>query len=258
MDHTWAICAYKDSPYLESCIKSVLGQSIKSKVEVYTSTPSDYINSLATKYDIPVYTHVSGSIGSDWNFAYDSVTTEYVTLAHQDDIYGRDYLANVMRAADRYKDMSIYTCSSLTIKEKKLEKFGLVDAIKHILRMALCINSINHIRLVKRLSLSFGNPIICPSCTYNKRLCGDHIFNEEYKFILDWDMLFNMAGKTGRFVYDSMPHMLYRVHKGAATAECIKDNTRINEELSMFHRVLPKGFADIIAKIYRSSYNAYR
>ncbi len=258
MDHTWAICAYKDSPYLESCIRSVLGQSIKSNIAIYTSTPSDYIYMLAAKYSLPVFAHDGGGIGSDWNFAYDLVTTKYVTLAHQDDIYGKDYLENVMRAANKYKDMSIYTCSSLTIKEKTLEKFGLVDMIKHMLRETLHINSINHLSFVKRLSLSFGNPIICPSCTYNKELCGDHIFNEEYKFVLDWDMLLNMAGREGRFVYDSMPHMLYRVHQGAATAECIKDNTRESEELMMFHRVLPKPFSDIIAKIYRSSYNAYK
>ena len=42
-DHTFAICAYKESPYLESCIKSVLNQSVKTKVAISTGTPNDYI-----------------------------------------------------------------------------------------------------------------------------------------------------------------------------------------------------------------------
>ena len=28
-DHTFAVCAYKESPYLESCIKSLVNQKVK-------------------------------------------------------------------------------------------------------------------------------------------------------------------------------------------------------------------------------------
>ena len=42
-DHTFAICAYKESPYLEECIKSLKNQTIKSNILIATSTPTDYI-----------------------------------------------------------------------------------------------------------------------------------------------------------------------------------------------------------------------
>ena len=38
-DHTFAICAYKESPYLEECIKSLKNQTIKSNILIATSTP---------------------------------------------------------------------------------------------------------------------------------------------------------------------------------------------------------------------------
>ena len=48
--HTFVICAYKESEYLEECIKSIKNQSIKSKVIITTSTDNLFIRELAEKY----------------------------------------------------------------------------------------------------------------------------------------------------------------------------------------------------------------
>ena len=69
--HTFAICAYKDSPYLESCIKSLKKQTVYSSIILCTSTPSPYIQGMADKYGIPVFARDGQSdIQTDWNFAY--------------------------------------------------------------------------------------------------------------------------------------------------------------------------------------------
>lgn len=52
--HTFAVCAYKESPYLEDCIQSLRAQTVKSNILIATSTPNDYIRSIAEKYDIPL------------------------------------------------------------------------------------------------------------------------------------------------------------------------------------------------------------
>ena len=52
--HTFVVLAYKESKYLETCIKSVLNQKYRSDVVIATSTPNDYINSLANKYNLEV------------------------------------------------------------------------------------------------------------------------------------------------------------------------------------------------------------
>lgn len=41
--HVFSICAYKDSPYLERCIRSLKGQTWSSHIIICTSTPSRYI-----------------------------------------------------------------------------------------------------------------------------------------------------------------------------------------------------------------------
>ena len=86
--HTFVVCAYKESPYLEKCIQSVLKQSEKSSVVISTGTPNDYIKEIAKKYELPMYVNTGKtSIADDWNFAVSCVDTDLVTLAHQDDIY---------------------------------------------------------------------------------------------------------------------------------------------------------------------------
>lgn len=57
--HTFVICAYKESEYLEECIKSIKNQSIKSKVIITTSTDNLFIRELAEKYAIKLY--IAGS-----------------------------------------------------------------------------------------------------------------------------------------------------------------------------------------------------
>ena len=49
MKHTFVICAYKESKYLEDCIKSLKAQEVKSDIKIATSTPNEYIYSIADK-----------------------------------------------------------------------------------------------------------------------------------------------------------------------------------------------------------------
>ena len=37
-NHTFVICAYKESKYLEECIKSLINQTVKSNIIMTTST----------------------------------------------------------------------------------------------------------------------------------------------------------------------------------------------------------------------------
>ena len=87
--HTFVVLAYKESKYLEECIKSVLNQKYKSEVVIATSTPNDYIDNVAKKYKLKVIKNKNKSkgIGYDFDFALSCAKTELITIAHQDDIY---------------------------------------------------------------------------------------------------------------------------------------------------------------------------
>ena len=42
--HTFVICAYKESSYLEECIVSLEKQTVKSNILMVTSTPNAFIS----------------------------------------------------------------------------------------------------------------------------------------------------------------------------------------------------------------------
>ena len=96
--HTFAICAYGESPYLEECIESVKNQTVRSKVILVTSTPCDYIKNLCEKHKILYFiNHGKTGITQDWNFAYSKAETPIVTITHQDDVYFREYTEHIVK-----------------------------------------------------------------------------------------------------------------------------------------------------------------
>ena len=97
-NHTFAICAYKESQYLEECIKSTLNQTIKTNIIICTSTPNDFIKNLAKKYNIDLFINTSKTgIGPDWNFAVSKAKTNLVTVTHQDDTYNENYVEEILK-----------------------------------------------------------------------------------------------------------------------------------------------------------------
>ena len=102
--HTFVVLAYKQSQFLETCIKSVLNQSYKSQVIIATSTPNQYINELANKYHLDVkVNNGKHGIGYDFDFAVNAADTELVTVAHQDDVYDYEYAQEMVEAYKKQK-----------------------------------------------------------------------------------------------------------------------------------------------------------
>ena len=103
MKHTFVICAYQESEYLEECIASLKNQKSESLVIMVTSTPNGHISSLAEKYGIPLYINPHGGITQDWNFALSKAETKYATIAHQDDVYEPEYGQKIVEAFEKSK-----------------------------------------------------------------------------------------------------------------------------------------------------------
>lgn len=256
--HVFAISAYGDSPYLERCIRSLMAQTIPSHVILCTSTPSPFIDRLAWKYGIQVYVrHGESGIGDDWNFAYSMADGELVTIAHQDDMYHKDYARRLLAAYRKYPDMSLYTTDYVIVKDGKLIKGDKMLWVKRLLRLPLRIPAICDKTWVKTFPLRFGNPICCPSCTYQKRMVGEMLVQSEYRFVLDWDNMVRLARQEGRFVCDELPLLFYRVHDGAATKRCMRDNRRATEEREMFRKFWPEPVVRLIMGGYRAAYKEY-
>ena len=220
-EHTFVILAYKESKYLEDCIKSVLNQSVPSKVLIATSTLNDHIVSLAQKYGIEIRVNVNVSnIGKDWNFGFQCADTKYITLAHQDDIYLKQFTFNCIKAAQQNassKPVMVFNKSVIYKGEEKV-----VISYKNILRWLLifpfhiknCIAS----KQWKKFILLFSNSISCPGVFYVKENLGGFKFDERNTYTLDWKAWVDMSQQEGAFIYLPESLHIHREHEESTTS----------------------------------------
>ncbi len=256
--HTFAICAYKESEYLEDCIKSVMAQTMKTKVIMATSTPCDYINNLADKYSIPLFVRDGKSdIRDDWNFAYNSADTKWVTIAHQDDMYNAKYAEELWNKVKDIDDAIAFVSDYMPIKNGEIGPRDINSKLRRILRSPIKNNKRAKSRFWKKWILSLGNSICCPAVTYNKAVLGESFFTSEFKFNIDWDTFLKFASIDGTFAYVDKPLTYYRVHDGATSKEFIVNHTRENDDIAMFRKFWPNWVVSIIMIFYKKAYNTY-
>lgn len=150
-NHTFAICAYKESEYLEDCIKSLKGQTVKTNIIMATSTPNDYVKNLAEKYNIPLFVRDGKSdIRDDWNFAYNSAKTDWVTIAHQDDEYNKKYVEEMLNKIKQVKNPIAFVSDYIPIKNGKIGPRDINSKIRKFLRIPLKNNKFAGTKFWKR------------------------------------------------------------------------------------------------------------
>lgn len=258
LSHTFAICAYQDSPYLKACIKSLKKQTVPARIIICTSTPSKKLKALAKFYEIPLFVREGESgIQKDWNFAYETADSRLVTIAHQDDFYHRDYLKTVQESFKKYPDITVFHTDCAVVRGGKLMPPGIIQYTKRLLRLPFRLHALTNRPWLKKLPLRFGNPIICPSCTYHKEALGVPLFNSDYEFALDWDTMWKLAKQPGRFFCVERPLIGYRIHDEAATKACIQNQKRLQEETKMYQKMWPEPLVKILMLFYKAAYHAY-
>ncbi len=258
LSHTFVICAYKESEHLESCIKSLLKQSEKAEIKMVTSTDNAHIRGLAEKYSIPLSVRSGGSdICADWNFAYDNADTDWVTVAHQDDLYNEDYLAEMSRKLRKCPDAIAFVSDYIPIKNGKIGPRDINSKLRRILRSPLKVDAFAGSRFWKRVILRFGNSICCPAVTYHKSVLGPSFFTSPLKYDIDWDTFYKIANMDGQFAYVDKPLTYYRVYDGATTKEWIVNHTRENEDIIMLNKFWPMWFVKILMVFYKKAYDTY-
>ena len=255
-DHTFIIPAYKDSVFIEECIISLKKQTIPSKILITTSTPSLFLFDIAKRNNIEILTNEDGnSIVKDWNFAYKSCGTKYLTLAHQDDIYLPYYtelcLANAEKPDNR--DNLIVFTNYYEFKVDRPKKISLILSVKRILLWIFLFKNNIHNNFLKRSILAIGNPIACPSVMFNVNNIGSFEFSEEYNYNMDWDAWLRLAKKEGKFIYLKEKLMVHRLHSESQTSIQIRNNNRLAEEEKILKSIWNKPIAKLLMRIYKYS-----
>ncbi|MDE6635335.1 MAG: glycosyltransferase [Lachnospiraceae bacterium] len=254
ISHTFAICAYKESEYLEECIHSLINQTVKSNIILATSTPNDYIKGLCEKYNIPMYVNTGESgITQDWNFAYSQTNTDYVTIAHQDDIYEKEYVSYLDKYVRDISDTIIFFTDYFEIRNGKKVYDNSLLKIKRIMLCPLRLKIFWKSRFVRRRILSLGSPICCPSVAFARNRCPENVFRHGFRAAEDWEAWERLSRKKGAFVYCRKPLTGHRIHGESETSKIIGDSARQKENYVMFRKFWPAFIAKPLNRLYSKS-----
>ena len=251
-DHTWIICAYRESPYLEECILSLRGQSVKSAIRIATSTPNEHKSALAGKYGLEVFVNTGeAGIGGDWNFALGTAETKLRTIAHQDDVYDERYTEDMLERMNRAKRPVMYFTNYGELRDGERVTDNRLLRVKRILLGP--VKYFPGAKWAKRAALAFGNGICCPSITYVEEEMKGFTFGTRLRSNLDWEMSERLSRKKGSFVYCPEIRMYHRIHAESATTGLIGENRRTEEDYEMFRKFWPEGIARMLCRAYAKS-----
>lgn len=251
--HTFVVLAYKESEFLEDCLKSVTSQNYPSEVVIATTTPNSYIKKLAKKYNLQIVEGKHTNIGGDFDFAMNSGNTELVTVAHQDDTYDKTYSEKVVKAYQKHPHSSIVFTNYYEIRGKKKVYKNSLLIIKRFLLLPLSLSKSAKSTWRKRLILRYGNSICCPAVTFVKKNCPEKVFSSDFQCNVDWHAWETLSRKKGSFTYIKEPLMGHRISEESTTSEIIKNGIRTKEDYEIFKRFWPKPIAKALTKFYQKS-----
>jgi len=250
------VLVYKEAKYLNNCINSLIKQAVHSRL-ILTSSTADltrFVNNNSIEFALN-NDYIINQISSDWNFALRINDSKYFTLAHQDDIYLENFSKEVCEAINKYPEALIYFTDYAELIDDRIKRWNMILLIKRLLLLPFYFKRSIKSRTIKKLVLSFGSPICCPSVTYNKEQLGKFEFSPEFHINLDWDAWWRLASGDGVFVFIPKILILHRIHDDAETTKAKKDNRRYIEDRMMLEKIWKyKLIARIIHFFYRLSY----
>ena len=253
-DHTFVICAYKESEYLEECVLSLKNQTISSGIIMVTSTPNPKIKETADRYQIPLFVNEGeGGIAQDWNFGMQQCTTRYITIAHQDDTYEKNYLECILKYLQKSSRPMIAFTDYGEIRNGQICDDSGIVRIKRKMLIPLRARIFWKSRFVRRRILGMGNAICCPAVTYVMDQLEKPVFEVGLGSNLDWQTWERLSRQKGAFVYVPQILMHHRIHNESTTSELINNHQRSGEDYEMFSRFWPSWIAGILTKIYSKS-----
>ena len=237
--HEFVICAYKESKYLEDCIISLKKQKKKSNIKLATSTPNNYIENLCNKYQIEMFVNKGEKgIAGDWNFAYSCSDAQYITIAHQDDIYRENYSTEIINTFDKYPHALIAFSDYSELINGNFSDNGFNLKLKRIMLKNLRNHDKAYRIKNKRSAIRLGN---------------EPLFKTGFRSNVDWETWERISRAEGEFLYCNEILMAHRIHEESETSAVIGDNLRSKEDYEMFLKFWNRPVAKVLTKIYSLS-----
>lgn len=216
---------YNKGAYLGQAIQSVLDQSFNdfefiirdnhstdNSIEIITGFSDQRIDFAKNSRNL--------GPGGSLNNCIGEACGEYVVIAHGDDIWGRDFLAENMAYFARHPSINIshslmhtINDADLVIESQKDVSVGdcMIEPYKEVLE-----------KLFK------GNYIKTPT-VFIKRSTMKY-FDIRYMYTGDWDLFLNLAAEHESFIFINKPLVYYRVSSGSETAVGMKGGDLVLED----------------------------
>ena len=176
-----------------------------------------------------------------------------MTIAHQDDIYLKDYTKTVVHAMESQKKPVIAFTDYCEIRGANKVTDTKLLRIKRIMLFPLRSRLLQRSIWVRRRSLSLGSAICCPSVCYCMPAMPSPVFHKHFRASIDWETWERLSRIRGSFVYCPCVLMGHRIHEGSETSAAIHDHVRTKEDYEMFCKFWPVPIARLIAGQYAKS-----
>ncbi len=254
--HSFVIPAYGFSPYLRDCIQSLQAQRVSSSILVTSSTPSPELSALCAELSVELRINADGgSISRDWNYAYEQANSAFVTLAHQDDIYDPAYTECLLPLMQSSASTLIAFSDYNELVDGQVRSFNALLFVKRCILFAVYgFGRSIGAGLRKRLLVSFGSPISCPTVMFNKALIGAIDFSAHFQVNLDWDAWRRLSLRKGRFACTRRRLVLHRIYADSQTTYGLRSQLRQTEDREIFHQLWPAFIARLLSKVYALCY----
>lgn len=255
MRHSFVVPAYGLSPHLDACLASLQAQTRgDSQIVVVTSTPSPALAALVQARGLPLVVHPGPpGIATDWNAALAQAQGDWVTLAHQDDLYHPRFCEATLQALEARPDALLAFTDYEEETEQGPRRGTTLLRIKQILlEFGFLGRDAVRSRFARTTALRFGCPIPCPSVTV-RRAEGVQ-FDPAYGVNLDWAAWLDLCERPGSFVWVREVLMAHRIHASSETTQAIAAGRRAEEDVRLLQRLWPAWIARMIVRTYGLAY----
>jgi glycosyltransferase involved in cell wall biosynthesis len=245
---TIAIPYHRGERWIRAAVESVLGQrDARWTLVVSDDEGAPALEALVAGFGdarVAYARRTAGTPGMVGNFNHclDAAETDLVTLLHQDDRLGADYVGHVLEAAAAHPSAAAFFCDARIVDEHDVERRSMADAVKPWFTPRgsgpLVLAGEAGLR-----SVMAANFIVCPSLCYRRSVLGARRFDPRWRQVQDLDLTSRLLLDGDTLVGTRRVDYVYRRHGESATSRQSETWLRFEEEFALFDEVASRASA---------------
>jgi glycosyltransferase involved in cell wall biosynthesis len=232
---TVAIPAYNGARFLPETLQSLRAQSLPEfKLVVLDDASTDGSAALAESLGVHVERNAQRlGLAANWNHALALCTTEYLVIAHQDDLYEPAFLATMLETIEAHPRAIAAHCKASTIDEHGHVTAHPASVYKDRFwprdTRVIEREPAEELRILRQ-----GNYVIAPSAMLRMELVRHRgPFDARFAFVTDWEYWLRAVAAGHTLVGISERLVRFRRHEDTATRASERSLQRYEEELEL-------------------------